>query len=167
MSRSQYTYPSNWCHKLKECGHFAANFELDSKLHKLIENKKWNEIDDCFKKLTQSNGKLFIFLSLFKDFKSIEFIISIRDAKNDWEEDGIWHDDGSRKLAFSLSLNENPEEIEGGILKLRKKNSNQVYDIPPFGFGEIIVFSTGLEGFEHKINAVTKGTRIIIAGWCS
>ena len=49
-------------------------------------------------------NNIFEFLKQFHDFNFIEFIISIRDSQNEWEEDGIWHDDGSRVFAFSLSL---------------------------------------------------------------
>lgn len=130
-----------------------------------INSEKYQEIDNYFQKETKCGGLIFKILSQFCHFNEIEFIISLRDAKNEWEEDGIWHDDGSRKLAFSLSLT--TKNLEGGILEIRKKDkTNHVYLKTP-QYGEMIIFKTGVDDYEHKINSVTKGKRLIIAGWCS
>ena len=108
-------------------------------------------------------------LRKYAEFSEIEFIISIRSSLEYPDEDGIWHDDGSRLLAFSLSLTLDHEGVEGGRLEIRKRGSetspSEVITTPPFG--TMIVFSTGQSGFEHKINRVTSGERIIIAGWCT
>lgn len=131
----------------------------------MVRNEKWEELDETYKSLTAPEGQLFKYLSQYHDFTSIEFIISIRDAGNDWEEDGIWHDDGSRVFAFSLSLT--LDEIKGGRLGVRRKGDESFLEIPTPSFGGIIMFLTGIYGFEHKIHQVTEGRRIIIAGWCS
>ena len=148
-------------------GYKLETFPLPVELKSFVENDDWNSVDACFQKLTQQDGSLFSFLRTYHEFNSIEFIISIRDSKNEWEEDGIWHDDGSRVFAFSLSLTLNPDEIEGGRLGIRRKGEESFLEIPTPKYGEIILFLTGIHGFEHKIHQVKKGRRVIIAGWCS
>jgi hypothetical protein len=152
---------------LLENGFLKKKFHLEEEVRTQVAHENWHNVDEIFKELTSPNGRLFEFLKTFHDFSSIEFIISIRDAQNEWEEDGIWHDDGSRKIAFSLSLTLFPENIQGGILGLRKKNTTLFSKIPTPEFGEIIIFLTGEYGFEHKIHRVEAGKRVIIAGWCS
>jgi len=148
-------------------GFILRSFELSKELKIFIKNEDWVRVDHYFKDLTSASGRLFQFLQKFHEFNSIEFIISIRDSKNDWEEDGIWHDDGSRLMAFSLSLAESHEKIIGGKLGIRKKSDENFQLIPTPPFGEIIIFLTGEYGYEHKIHKVEAGKRIIIAGWCS
>jgi hypothetical protein len=147
-------------------GFYLTNFSLDPQIRELVHNQSWSELDRAFLELTASDGELFLFLKRFHDFSSVEFIISIRDAAQDWEEDGIWHDDGSRIFAFSLSLT--LESIEGGKLGIRPKSEEgdfPLIETPPHG--GIILFLTGHYGFEHRIHRVTRGVRVIIAGWCS
>jgi hypothetical protein len=148
-------------------GYHLEKFQLPESVLRYIQEENWRALDDEFKKLSQKDGDLFQFLLTYHEFNSIEFIISIRDSQNEWEEDGIWHDDGSRVFAFSLSLNVNPENISGGRLGIRPKGSTDFQEIPTPGFGDIILFLTGVHGYEHKIHQVTHGKRIIIAGWCS
>ncbi len=142
-------------------------FPISGEVKTWIQNNHWENLDNYFRLLTTREGELFRFLQNFAPFENIEFIISMRDAQNEWEEDGIWHDDGSRVLAFSLSLTENPADIQGGVLGLRKKGEETFQEIPTPQFGKMIVFLTGVHGYEHKIHQVLKGRRIIIAGWCS
>ncbi len=153
--------------ELFQNGFHLSYFPLGDDIRQLVKNEDWAKLDSEFKALTKKDGRLFNFLNEFHDFNEIEFIISIRDAKNDWEEDGIWHDDGSRVFAFSLSLTLDADHVEGGRLGVRPKGSDHFLEIPTPGFGTIILFLTGLYGFEHKIHQVTAGRRIIIAGWCS
>lgn len=152
---------------LMNTGFHLTYFPLSEDIRNSVRDEKWNEVDDAFKALTKPGGRLFDFLKTFHDFQAIEFNISVRDAENDWEEDGIWHDDGSRVFAFSLSLTENSKEVVGGRLGVKRKNEENFVTIPTPEFGGIILFLTGIYGFEHKIHQVTKGRRIIIAGWCS
>tara|TARA_B100001971_G_scaffold111191_1_gene102138 strand:+ start:82333 stop:82818 length:486 start_codon:yes stop_codon:yes gene_type:complete len=141
---------------------------LPDTIKDLIDLEDWKKLDDFFLGACASNGFIFQFMQEFvPELKSLEFIISIRDAKNDYEEDGIWHDDGSRVFAFSLGLNLNPESIEGGNLLIRAKGSMHETSIKPPHFGNCILFKTGIHGYEHKVKAVTKGRRIVIAGWCT
>lgn len=153
--------------ELFQNGFHLSYFPLGDEIREFVEAQMWQELDDAFKELTQKDGRLFNFLQTFHDFSSIEFIISIRDAKNDWEEDGIWHDDGSRVFAFSLSLTLDSDSILGGRLGVRQKGEERMLEIPTPQFGGIILFLTGIYGFEHCIHQVKQGRRIIIAGWCS
>jgi hypothetical protein len=148
-------------------GFFISYFPLGDDIRSFVESEDWKSLDDAFKELTKKDGRLFKFLNQYHDFNEIEFIISVRDSSNDWEEDGIWHDDGSRVFAFSLSLTLEPEKVKGGRLGIKIKGEESGREIPTPGFGTIILFLTGLYGFEHKIHQVTAGKRIIIAGWCS
>ncbi len=148
-------------------GYIQTTFILPEDLKNLVAEEKWNEVDQYFQLITKKDGDLFLFLQNHHEFNSIEFIISIRDAQNEWEEDGIWHDDGSRIMAFSLSLTLNQDAIQGGILGMRKKGEDSFASILTPPFGQMIIFLTGEYGFEHKIHQVTAGKRVIIAGWCS
>lgn len=148
-------------------GFHLTHVPLPEELRTFVEREDWNKVDKTFKELLKKDGSLFKFLQTFHEFNSIEFIISIRDAENEWEEDGIWHDDGSRVFAFSLSLTLGPEQIEGGRLGLRRKGEENYFNIPTPSYGGIILFLTGVYGFEHKIHQVKSGRRVIIAGWCS
>jgi hypothetical protein len=148
-------------------GFHLCEVSLPEILREIVLNEDWGRLDEELKILTSSEGDLFKFLQSYHDFRQIEFIISIRDASNTWEEDGIWHDDGSRVFAFSLSLTINPELIQGGSLGIRKKEEENVSFISTPPYGSLILFLTGRYGFEHKIHQVRKGRRIIIAGWCS
>lgn len=146
-------------------GYHLSYFPLGDEIRELIQIDNWEKLDKEFKVLTSPEGRLFKFLHDYHDFNQIEFIISIRDAQNEWEEDGIWHDDGSRVFAFSLSLT--LDEIQGGRLGIRRKEEEIFQSLPTPSFGGIILFLTGIYGYEHKIHQVTSGRRIIIAGWCS
>lgn len=146
-------------------GYHLSYFSLSDEIKNLVIQEKWEELDQAFQALTSPEGQLYKTLKEYHDFQSIEFIISIRDSSNSWEEDGIWHDDGSRFFAFSLSLTLG--DVKGGRLGLRQKGSESGTQIPTPSFGGLIMFLTGIYGFEHKIHAVTQGKRIIIAGWCS
>jgi hypothetical protein len=146
-------------------GFHLSYFPLGDEIAAMVCEERWVELDKTFQGLTQKSGRLYQFLQTFHEFESIEFIISVRDAANDWEEDGIWHDDSSRVFAFSLSLTQG--DIQGGRLGIRSKDEESFLQVPTPSFGGIILFLTGLYHFEHKIHQVTQGRRVIIAGWCS
>jgi hypothetical protein len=159
--------PSNAKDTLSSSGYFKGSLTLNKEIHSATVSRNYNELDRLFQYETSIKGDLFNYLLQFCEFNEMEFIISLREAKNEWEEDGIWHDDGSRVLAFSLSLSKEVESIQGGDLHIRKRGTTESSVIKPFSFGEIVVFLTGTSGFEHKIHKVEKGERLIIAGWCS
>lgn len=141
------------------------DFPLENKISSALKNEDWNFLDKYFENLGKPQQRLHQFLLAHANFNQIEHLISIREAPTD--EEGIWHDDGSRLLGFSLSLNENPDEISGGNLFFRKKGEENFLTFSPRPFGKILLFKTGVYGYEHKVSAVTKGKRIVIAGWCS
>jgi hypothetical protein len=151
-------------------GHFLKSVALPPAIREHVTNRNWNALDEAIRAETLSGGSIYERLRDFRTFSEIEFIISIRSSREQDDEDGIWHDDGSRVLAFSLSLTLNHEEIEGGRLEMRRRTSapdSAVAVIPTPPYGTMIVFATGYEGFEHKICRVIQGERIIIAGWCT
>lgn len=145
-----------------------AYFELDYPGHwpELIQNRDYAQLDQEVFKLTSPGGLLRNKLTEFADFEHIEHILSLRSSPDD--EDGIWHDDGSRPLAFSLGLNLTPNEIQGGELLFRdKKETSQQAVIPPLELGRGVVFLTGVWGKEHKVCAVKASQRLVCAGWCT
>ncbi len=148
-------------------GYHLSYFSLPSEVEDYVRSEDYEKLDECIQKLCKADGQLFKYLLTFHDFTSIEFIISIRESKNNWEEDGIWHDDGSRVFAFSLSLSLEADKIKGGRLGIRIKGEETFSQIPTPSYGGIIMFLTGIYGFEHRIHQVLEGKRIIIAGWCS
>lgn len=140
-------------------------FPLNEEIISLLKAENWRELDQYFLKAEKPGGVLFDFLKPLLDFESIEHIIAIRSAPED--EDGIWHDDGSRILGFSLSLTQNHAQTVGGELRFRPKGLPEYHKIATRPMGTILIFKTGIYGFEHMVSAVTEGKRVVIAGWCS
>ena len=151
--------------QLLETGFLVVDFPLPLQVSDLLQKEKWRDLDQYFLDISNPNGLLFNFLSGYLDFKTLEHIIAIRKSPDD--EDGIWHDDGSRFLGFSLSLNQNPKIIVGGKLLFKRKKLTHTEIFPPQNYGKMILFLSGIYGFEHMVSAVTQGQRIVIAGWCS
>lgn len=154
---------------MNERGHTFTSVELPTAIRQAVSDRNWDELDRLIRQETLVGGSIFSKLSSYRRFEQIEFIISIRSSSLGYpDEDGIWHDDGSRLLAFSLSLTSNPGAIDGGVLEIRKRNTPGLrWKISTPDFGTMVVFATGRDGFEHKINRVVAGERIIIAGWCT
>lgn len=146
-------------------GFVTADFPLEPIVLVMLQNQQWAELDNYFLEISKPNGMLRNFLAHYLNYETLEHIIAIRKAPED--EDGIWHDDGSRFLGFSLSLNRNPESIVGGKLFFKKKGVTKAAVFAPQPYGKIILFLSGLYGYEHMVSAVTEGERIVIAGWCS
>jgi len=154
--------------EIRQLGYQLQPLVLPSPIHEFVQSRDWSSLDDAIAKEVVCGGVIFEYLRSLIFFSQIEFIISIRSSLKEPDDDGIWHDDGSRILAFSLSLTRNPDEIVGGVLEIRKKGDSirsAKLSTPPFG--TMIVFATGVDGFEHKIGSVHKGERIIIPGWCT
>lgn len=144
------------------------NFPLSEEVLEYLDNRNWNDLDRFFLGSEKPGGELFVFLSQYLNFQKIEHIIAIRSSLGEYaDEDGIWHDDGSRILGFSLSLTRNSDSLSGGHLRFRSKSDSDFKTIPTQKLGKIILFKTGIYGFEHMVTAVTEGERIVIAGWCS
>lgn len=141
------------------------SYPLPHEIIEYVKTENWLAIDQYFLEAEKPGGALFEFMKAFLTFSSIEHIISIRTTPDD--EDGIWHDDGSRILGFTLSLTLNPDQITGGHLRLRQKNETNFMELSIRPLGEMLIFKTGIYGFEHMVSAVTGGKRVLIAGWCS
>lgn len=151
---------------LLEHGFLKSTFPLINEIQPLVIKRDWNALDAYFSTSVRPGGFLFKKLSDYHKFDSIEHMLAIRNSEDD--EDGIWHDDGSRHIAFSLSLVLNPEAIIGGNLLIRRKNDiESLTKITTQPFGTMVIFLTGQYQFEHKIQRVEKGERIVLVGWCS
>jgi hypothetical protein len=150
---------------LQESNILEVAYNLPEVVLNFLKNEDWNSIDQYFLEAGRPGGALFSFLRQYLTFNQIEHIIAIRMAPDD--EDGIWHDDGSRVLGFTISLTIKNEEIVGGELRFKKKNDPEWISVSTRKLGQMMLFKTGIYGFEHMVTAVTIGRRIIIAGWCS
>ena len=148
-------------------GYQIIDFPLPPEVKGFVQNEDWQKVDAVFLHLNSPGGDIFNLIHNLTPIKRIEQMISVRDAQDEWQEDGLWHDDGSRTIAYSLSLTTNSHELIGGKLGLRKKGEDSHIEINTPSFGKAIVFLTGIHGFEHKIHKVLSGKRIILVGWCS
>lgn len=159
-------------------GYVLTAVELPDRVRAAVRARDWEALDAAIGEETRAGGAVFEELRKYVRFDSIEFIISIRSSREEPDEDGIWHDDGSRVLAFSLSVTLDADGVEGGRLGIRRRvlegfgggardgdDATVSLRTPPFG--AMIVFATGHQGFEHRIHRVTGGERIVIAGWCT
>ena len=122
--------PKDWIKSLNQFGHFKDQLNLSDHIKQLVYEQKWEELDALLMQATAADGVIYQYMSQFVKFTKMEFIIAVRDAKNEWEEDGIWHDDGSRVMAFTLSLTIDAEKIEGGVLELRQRGSTESIKFP-------------------------------------
>lgn len=145
--------------------------ELPKIFRQFVIEENYQSLDQVYQESLKPQGFLWNF---FKDhcvFEHLEGIIALRTAPTD--EEGIWHDDGSRIMGYSLSLNLSPELIEGGDLLLRPRfqfkdsEDTGAMRFEPRPYGRIILFKTGKEYFEHRVTMVKKGKRLVLAGWCS
>lgn len=138
--------------------------ELPKEVHQYLDEKNYLQLDQWVLKEIAKEGLIFNCLKSLLDFSYIKSIIAIRTAGLD--EEGIWHDDGSRILGFSLSLTRENQTVAGGHLEFRSKGETAFRSIPTQKMGTLICFKTGVYGFEHRVSRVTSGERIVIAGWC-
>ncbi len=151
--------------QLLQKGHTSCEVQLSDKIENSIIKKNWAELDQELKKTFSPGSELELYLKSLFNYTQLEHMIAIRSAPED--EEGIWHEDWSRQLAFSLSLNFSPSLIQGGSLLLRKKRQKEVIEFPAQPYGKLIIFLTGAHEFEHRVTKVSKGERIVCAGWLS
>ena len=155
---------------LKTLGYTTTQLKLPVELYEFVIAKNYQKVDEFFTESLRPQGFLSEILKNYGEFQTTEHILTLRkgDDRLDPDEDGIWHDDGSRRFAFSLGLNPRVETIKGGDLLLRRKGTTEIlHRHSPLAFGELLVFLTGIWGYEHKVEAVTKGQRLHCAGWLS
>lgn len=151
--------------ELEKNGFIKLNLPFPSAMREAISISDWSSVDQLIYEYLSNQGYLREVLDKCHPFLYTEHIIALRDAKTD--EDGIWHDDGSRHFAFTWSMNDD-DTLQGGELLFRKKTcKNDTLTIPAPPSETLIIFLTGEFGYEHKVNKVTKGIRKTIAGWCS
>lgn len=153
------------CSLIRVQGFRQFHLDLPSKWREWRIEENYYELDLAIAQELKPEGLLGQLFSSIGSYQSTEHILSLREAPDD--EDGIWHDDGSRNFAFSLGLNLEPEIIQGGHLSLRKKGQLEGQRFSPLAWGEMIVFLTGVWGYEHQVSKVEKGKRLIAAGWLS
>ncbi len=158
--------------ELKEKGFKHFRPDIPKHWKDLLKDKNYQQLDKEAGHLISKDGSLYSYIKnqfphYFEESQDgFEYIISVRKGPQDIDEDGIWHDDGSRLLAFSLSLNLEPTAIEGGELLFRPRHSKEnIYSLETRPFGMLTVFATGQEDWEHKTSLVRVGTRVIMAGW--
>lgn len=142
-------------------GHHSLDWAIPKNWIRAIELRNWKLLDELAHSSLQAKGSLFEALSKYCLIKKVEHILSLRTTL---DEEGIWHDDGSRELAFSLSLNLSP--FTGAGLSIRLKNQED--SCLSLGFrpaGTLTLFLTGQDGFEHKTEKLDSGERLVLAGW--
>jgi hypothetical protein len=147
-------------------GYLKTNITIPMHVIELIKTKNYPELDQWARDNLNAGELHSIFQKMLK-YVNVEFILALRDANDPDEEDGIWHDDGSRLMAFSLSLNLEHEKIEGGELRVRKKGQVDYQALPTQPLGTLLIFKTGVDGFEHMVSKVTSHQRLVMAGWLS
>jgi hypothetical protein len=148
---------------LKDIGHAQMPLPISSGYDALWEVQDWATMDHCLGLELKPGGLLFPVFAQFGEIAKTEHILAIRTAPDD--EDGIWHDDGSRDLAFTVSFNKDPKSILGGELLLRKKGEEQYVALAPPPWGFLTVIKTGRQGYEHRVLKVSRGVRMVCAGW--
>lgn len=142
-------------------GHLNLKWNLPPEWEESIANKDWNQLDQIARSELAKGGRLHQILEEYCPIKSLEFIISLRKSP---DEEGIWHDDGSRDLAFSLALS--PSQFSGKGLSLREKGKPETeYSLGVRPMGTLTLFLTGSSGYEHKTEEVLSGERLVLAGW--
>ena len=145
-------------------GHVVTQLALPEGAQAFALAGDWTALDRVMREAIEH--RLVPLLKTHKQFETIEHMLALRDGSDPEEEDGIWHDDGSRVLAFSWSLNffGSPS---GGTLGIRPRGTTDVIELGPFDPGTLVIFQTGIDGFEHRTSRVTHGKRLVCAGWCS
>lgn len=146
-------------------GYVIEEVALPHHTRSLVLAQDWKALDELMATMVSPSGTVFEKLKKHATFKSIEHMLALRDGADPEEEDGIWHDDSSRVLAFSLSLNFYGLP-QGGELEIRPRNGEE-QKLGPYEPGTLIVFRTGMDGFEHRTKKVLSGLRLVCAGWCS
>jgi hypothetical protein len=163
----------NYKDQLNHSGHFPFSFQLPQSWHSWVKKEDY---DSLYKDI---ESQLRYFGSLWTEVNSIiqsiydrdqkwgfEWMLALRAGPQDEEQEGIWHDDSSRDLALSLSLNLDHHNICGGHLQLRPfADRDQVTSIPPRAWGDGHIFATGKWGWEHKTTRVTHGNRLVLVVW--
>lgn len=159
--------------KIKNTGSLSCNFSLPENWKTLALAKDYNSLyADIERSLPLKNilGAQIdqILNQVYGGCQTWEYewMLALRAGPQDKDQEGIWHDDSSRDLALSLSLNLIPEKIAGGMLLMRPRlTPNEVTTIAARTWGEGHLFATGKWGWEHKTTRVTSGNRLVLVVW--
>lgn len=149
----QIELPKHWVTLAKNKDYETLSSEIADQLQ---GQSLWHQINDYLQSIYLTSPIIWEF----------EWMLAQRQGPQDEDQEGIWHDDSSRDLALSLSLNLEPELISGGELRLRSRsNREEVTSIQarPWGHGHI--FATGKWDWEHKTSIVTTGNRLVLVVW--
>jgi len=145
-------------------GYTQLFYPLSENIKNFVKEQNWEKLDQSFHKLMEKGGTLRSKLLEYHDFEHFELMLAVRDSS---VEEGIWHDDGSRSFAFTLSLTLEHLKVQGGSLLFRKKGEpEQLTELPTQEFGALTLFLTGQYGYEHKVSAMSSGKRVVLVGWC-
>jgi hypothetical protein len=150
--------------RFEQLGFLQLKVELPPEILQLIRKEDYNTLDQRLGDFLKADGLLYNVLLPLGPINKTEYLIAIRNGEDD--DDGIWHDDGSREIAFTLSLVTDLGQLNGGTLLFRKKdNRENTQEIPTPPYGTLTIIKTGKDGYEHRVQKVTTGKRIICAGW--
>ena len=149
----QFHLPESWKELTLNRDFDRLYQEVQEKLSE--QGELWHQIDDKISSIYDSVQSW-----------SYEWMLALREGPQDEDQEGIWHDDSSRDLALSLSLNLRPDLIKGGELRLRPyKQRELVTVVTARAWGEAHIFATGKWGWEHKTSRVTSGNRLVLVVW--
>jgi len=157
-------------------GFHIIPLNLPAKWLEFVLSEQWVELDKLLNEDINEEGGLLrataeeLLFKIYKSFRAkYETMLSVRLGPQDEDQEGIWHDDSSRHMAFSLSLNTEPRIIKGGELSLRPKPYKGVEEkvIETQPYGNLVAFLTGQRSFEHKVSRVTNGKRVVFVIWAT
>ena len=76
-----------------------------------------------------------------------------------------WHNDLIQGRKAALSVNLEPEPYEGGILQIRRRDSEEIIEqVENVGAGDAVLFRLDA-ALQHRATAVTAGVKTAFAGW--
>lgn len=159
--------------QLKNTGHISCHFTLPTSWTKYAQDKDYDSLYCEISAELKEDSSLWQQINawvrhIYSDqtLWGHEWMLALREGPQEAEQEGIWHDDSSRDLALSLSLNLDPQQITGGELRLRPRaNREVVTSIQPRLWGEAHFFATGKLDWEHKTSLVSAGNRLILVVW--
>ncbi|HXG55270.1 MAG TPA: 2OG-Fe(II) oxygenase [Vicinamibacterales bacterium] len=78
-----------------------------------------------------------------------------------------WHNDFVEGRRVALTVNLSPDAYDGGVLEIREPAApGQIQEAPNRGAGDAVLFRIGRD-VEHRVTALTGGTKTAFAGWFS